>query len=118
MYHPQSGWYMIGSLFCKIKRSDPWRRFVDTTFKGCLQRIDISGQILGSEQLSPKNCQENQRLVTPPLERGLESNLSVTLPRRLRIEHVNSSVKRCRIVKDRICLWKADIRDVVMEFCC
>ena len=27
--------------------------------------------------------------------------------RRLRIEHGNSSVKRCRIVKDRIRLWKA-----------
>jgi hypothetical protein len=26
--------------------------------------------------------------------------------RRLRIEHVNSSVKRCRIVKDRIRLWE------------
>ena len=48
----------------------------------------------------------------------LKSNLSVTLPRRLRIEHVNSSVKRCRIVKDRICLWKAGIRDVVVELCC
>jgi hypothetical protein len=38
--------------------------------------------------------------------------------RRLRIEHVNSSVKRCRIVKDRIRLWKAGIRDLVMELCC
>ena len=38
--------------------------------------------------------------------------------RRLRIEHVNSSVKRCRIVKDRIRLWKAGVRDVVMELCC
>jgi hypothetical protein len=38
--------------------------------------------------------------------------------RRLRIEHVNSSVKRCRIVKDRIRLWKEGIRDVVMELCC
>jgi hypothetical protein len=28
------------------------------TFKGCLQRIDISGQVLGSEQISPKNYQE------------------------------------------------------------
>jgi hypothetical protein len=37
--------------------------------------------------------------------------------RRLRIEHVNSSVKRCRIVKDRIRLWKAGIRDLVMELC-
>ena len=38
--------------------------------------------------------------------------------RRLRIEHVNSSVKRCRIVKDRIRLWKEGIRDLVMELCC
>jgi hypothetical protein len=38
--------------------------------------------------------------------------------RRLRIEHVNSSVKRCRIVKDRLRLWKEGIRDVVMEICC
>ena len=38
--------------------------------------------------------------------------------RRLRIEHVNSSVQRCRIVKDRICLWKEGIRDLVMELCC
>ena len=32
--------------------------------------------------------------------------------RRLRIEHVNSSVKRCRIVKDRIRLWKEGVRDL------
>ena len=38
--------------------------------------------------------------------------------RRLRIEHVNSSVKRCRMVKDRIRLWKEGVRDVVMEICC
>jgi hypothetical protein len=38
--------------------------------------------------------------------------------RRLRIEHVNSSVKRCRIVKDRSRLWKQGVRDLVMELCC
>jgi hypothetical protein len=38
--------------------------------------------------------------------------------RRLRIEHVNSSVKRCRIVKDRLRLWKTGVRDRVMEICC
>src|SRR2546425_825651 len=38
--------------------------------------------------------------------------------RRLRIEHVNSSVKRCRMVKDRIRLWKEGVRDLVMEICC
>ena len=38
--------------------------------------------------------------------------------RRLRIEHGNRSVKRCRIVKDRIRLWKEGVRDLVMELCC
>ena len=38
--------------------------------------------------------------------------------RRLRIEHVTSSVKRCRIVKDRMRLWKEGMRDLVMELCC
>jgi len=37
--------------------------------------------------------------------------------RRLRIEHVNRSVKRCRIVKDRIRLWEEGIRDLVIERC-
>jgi len=35
---------------------------------------------------------------------------------RLRIEHVNSGVKRCRIVKDRIRLWKEGVRDLVMNY--
>jgi hypothetical protein len=38
--------------------------------------------------------------------------------RRRRIEHVNSSVKRCRVVKDRLRLWKQGGRDLVMELCC
>jgi hypothetical protein len=37
---------------------------------------------------------------------------------RLRIEHVNSSVKRCRVVKNRIRLWKNGVRGLVMELCC
>jgi hypothetical protein len=38
--------------------------------------------------------------------------------RRPRIEHVNSSVKRCRSVKNRIRLWKEGVRDLVMELYC
>jgi hypothetical protein len=38
--------------------------------------------------------------------------------RRLRIEHVHSSVKRCRVVKAQLRLWKDGIRDLVMELCC
>jgi hypothetical protein len=38
--------------------------------------------------------------------------------RRVRIEHVNSRVKRCRIVHDICRLRKAGVRDLVMEICC
>jgi hypothetical protein len=38
--------------------------------------------------------------------------------RRVRIEHVNSRVKRCRIVHDICRLRKAGVRDLVMEVCC
>ena len=36
----------------------------------------------------------------------------------LRIDHVTTSVKRCRIEKDRLRLWKASVRYLVMELCC
>jgi hypothetical protein len=51
-----------------------------------------------------------------PLEQDLANH--ALHQRRLRIEPVNSSVKRCRMVKDRIRLWKAGVRDLVMELCC
>lgn len=38
--------------------------------------------------------------------------------RRVRIEHVNSSVKRCRIVQDTIRLFKGGVRDSIIEICC
>ena len=38
--------------------------------------------------------------------------------RRIRIEHVNSSVKRCRMVKDALRIWRGTIRDLVMDVAC
>jgi hypothetical protein len=38
--------------------------------------------------------------------------------RRLRSGHIQSSVKRCRSVKDRNRLWKVDVRDLVRDICC
>jgi DDE superfamily endonuclease len=38
--------------------------------------------------------------------------------RRVRIEHVNSRVKRCRMLRETIRLWKAGLRDMVMEIGC
>ena len=37
--------------------------------------------------------------------------------RRIRIEHIICSIKRLRIVKDTIRLWKDTARDMVMEVC-
>jgi hypothetical protein len=60
----------------------------------------------------------------PKKPRGQELTLEQQLTnqaldqRRLRIAHVNSRVKRCRIIKDRLRLWKKAIRDLVMELCC
>ena len=56
--------------------------------------------------------------------RGQELTMEETLANqalhhhRLRIEHVHRSVKHCRIVKDRIRLWKEGVREVVMAICC
>jgi DDE superfamily endonuclease len=47
-----------------------------------------------------------------------EQRANQALNERRRIEHVNSRVKRCRIVKDRLRLWKHGVRDLVMELCC
>ena len=38
--------------------------------------------------------------------------------RRIVAEHVIRSVKRCRIVKDTIRLWKDGLKDMVMEVSC
>ena len=37
---------------------------------------------------------------------------------RVRIEHVISSIKRYRIAKDKLRLWREYIHDMVMETCC
>ena len=38
--------------------------------------------------------------------------------RRVLIEHIICSIKRCRIVKDTIRMWKEGVRDLVMAICC
>ena len=62
------------------------------------------------------SCRRRSHAVRVALEQQLANQ--ALHQRRLRIEHVNSSVKRCRIVKDRSRLWKEGVRDLVMEICC
>jgi hypothetical protein len=52
------------------------------------------------------------------LSREQERAHQALTQRRLRITHGKSSVQRCRIVKDRLRLWKQGVRDRVMEVCC
>ena len=53
-----------------------------------------------------------------PLTRAQKAANRRIARRRVRIEHVNSSVKRCRIVHDICRLRKAGVRDLMMEICC
>jgi hypothetical protein len=38
--------------------------------------------------------------------------------RRRRLAQVHRRVKRCRVVQDRLRLWKAGVRDLVLALCC
>jgi hypothetical protein len=53
------------------------------------------------EELTPEQKAENQQIAH----------------RRVRVEHIICSIKRLRIVKDTIRLWKDTVRDMVMEVC-
>jgi DDE superfamily endonuclease len=53
-----------------------------------------------------------------PLTRAQKAANRRIARRRVRIEHVNSSVKRCRIVHDTSRLRKTGVHDLVMEICC
>ncbi len=53
-----------------------------------------------------------------PRGRALTRAQKAVNRRRVRIEHVNSRVKRCRTVHDTSRLRKAGVRDRVMEVCC
>jgi hypothetical protein len=51
----------------------------------------------------------------PPSEKATNRHISSIS---IRIEHAISGVKRDRIVKDKIRLFKDGIRDTIMETCC
>lgn len=69
--------------------------------------------IAGSTIAQPK---KKPRGGTLTLEEKAENRRIARL--RIRIEHVIGSVKRYRIVKDKLRLWREHIRDQVMEICC
>ena len=71
------------------------------------------GTLLQVEILKPTKTPRGQELTVD--EKGANQALC---HRRRRIEHVHSSGKRYRIVKDRMHLWQLGVCDLVMKLCC
>jgi hypothetical protein len=63
--------------------------------------------------VQPKKKPRRGELIPP--EKSTSRHISSI---RIRTEHAIGSVKRYRIVKDRIRLFKDGIRDTIMETCC
>ncbi len=73
------------------------------------QGMEIEGVIL----IQPKKKPRGGELTAEEKEENRRINRI-----RVLIEHVISSVKRYRIVKDKFRQWREGIHDMVMETCC
>jgi DDE superfamily endonuclease len=79
-----------------------------------LQDLGFQGFTLdGVEILQPTKKPRGHELT--PTQQAANREIA---RRRVRIEHVNSSVKRCRMLKETIRMWKEGVRDMVMEIGC
>jgi hypothetical protein len=79
-----------------------------------LQDLGFTGFSLEGVQITmPHKKPRNQELTELQ-----KADNQVISHRRVRIEHIICSIKRCRIIKDTIRLFKDTARDLVMEICC
>lgn len=79
-----------------------------------LQDLGFVGFSLGGVQITMPHKKPHGQELTE----AQKAENQVVSHRRVRIEHIICSIKRCRIVKDTIRLWKDTARDVVMAICC
>jgi hypothetical protein len=77
----------------------------DTGFQG----FTVDGVTI----LQPKKKPKGQELTDD--EKAINRLISSI---RIRIEHAIGGVKRYRVVKDKLRLWKEGVRDLVLEICC
>ena len=73
------------------------------------QGFEVEGVVM----IQPKNKLRGGNLTSEEKEENSRIN-SI----RVRIEHVISGVKRCRIVKEKLRLWREHIHDMIMGTCC
>ena len=79
-----------------------------------LQDLGFVGFSLDDVQITmPHNKPRGQELTE-----AQKAENQVISHRRVRVEHIICSIKRCRIVKDTIRLWKDTARDLAMAICC
>ena len=79
-----------------------------------LQDLGFVGFSLAGVQITQPHKKPRDQELTD--EQKAENR--VIARRRVRIAHIICSIKRCRIVKDTIRLWKDTARDMVMAICC
>jgi hypothetical protein len=79
-----------------------------------LQDLGFVGFTLAGIQITQPHKKPRKKTLTA--EQKAENR--VIAHRRVRIEHIICSIKRCRIIKDTIRLWKDTARDMVMAICC
>ena len=78
------------------------------------QDMEFQGFIVTSIHIRQPTKKPRGGELTPELK---EENRRIA-SEKMRIEHAICSVKRCRIVKDKIRYWRDSIRDMVMDIAC
>jgi len=79
-----------------------------------LQDVGFQGFTLAGVAILQPTRKPRGKALTP----AQKADNRAIAQRRVRIEHVNSSVKRCRMLQETIRMWKDGIRDMVMEIGC
>lgn len=108
--------------------------FLSDTYEGSVHDKPIAEQTpyplpVGSELLQDLGfvglCLDGIQITQPhkkpkgqALSQALKTDNQLISHRRVRIEHIICSIKRCRILKEAIRLWKDTARDMVMAICC
>src|ERR1044072_631928 len=82
----------------------------------CFQQEACSTKIWAFKALGLREWRSNNRLRSRVAEQK-EDNQRIA-SEKMRVEHTMCSVKRCRVVKDKVRYWQTTFRDLVMAIAC
>ena len=99
---------------CHDKRAADSERYQLPAGSELYQDMGFQGfEVEGVVIIQPKKKPRGGKLTEEEKEENSRINRI-----RVRIEHTMSGIKRCRIVKDKLRLWREGFHDMVMETCC